>query len=128
MNQGSGRGDLRYRIPTAALGIPANCGYLSTTCTTYFVLYSGWGIVGTAYESDGGFEEWKVKEYPTLQIVKNTVGGDGTFAFSVTGTPTAPPVTNPSITTAGGTGSTQAYIIEPGTYTIDENGPRRSGP
>lgn len=121
VNQGSGRGDIRYRIPLESIAIPGNCGHGSASCATYFVLYSKWGETPTGtYSSDGGFEEWKVKEYPTLQIVKNTVGGDDTFNFTVTGTPTAPPVPNPSITTSGGTGSTPIYAVEPGTYTITE--------
>ncbi|MGH2358656.1 MAG: hypothetical protein ACRDGJ_11735, partial [Candidatus Limnocylindria bacterium] len=74
VNQGSGRGDLRYRIPLTGISIPTSCDYLNPACTTYFVLYNQWGdpADGT-YASDGGFEEWKVKEYPTLKIVKNTV-------------------------------------------------------
>ena len=126
VNQGSGRGDLRYRIPVAGIPIAADaphCGYRDPLCTTYFVLYSRWGTTSAAYASDGGFEEWKVKQYPTLQIVKHTVGGDGTFNFIVSGTPTPPPVTNPSITTVAGTGSTQTYIVNPGTYTIGETVP-----
>jgi hypothetical protein len=122
VNQGSGRGDLRYRIPlTNITGIPAECGYKNPACTTYFVLYNRWGTTGGAYASDGGFEEWKVKEYPTLQIVKNTVGGDNTFTFHVTG-PSAP-TPDPSITTSGGTGATQTYIVDPGTFKITENTP-----
>ncbi|HSO28617.1 MAG TPA: hypothetical protein VLS28_01825 [Candidatus Sulfomarinibacteraceae bacterium] len=64
VNQGSGRGDLRYQVPTVGMDIPANCSYGSTTCTTYFVLYTQWGLT-SSYNSDGGFEEWKVKQYPT---------------------------------------------------------------
>ncbi len=123
VNSGSGRADLRYRIPLSGITIPSDCGYLNAACSTYFVLYSEWGTTGVSgghnYNSDGGFEEWKVKQYPTLQIVKNTVGGDGTFNFTITGNP-APPVANPSITTSGGTGSTQNWIIDPGTYAITE--------
>ena len=75
VNQGSGRGDLRYLVPTA--GHPF-------TSSTYFVLYSKWGVTsGTAgnfgtgtYVSDGGFEEWKVRKAPAVGIVKtaNPVG------------------------------------------------------
>ena len=127
VNSGSGRADLRYRIPTAGISIPSDCGYLSSGCSTYFVLYSEWGTTGTYtdgndYSSDGGFEEWKTQQkYATLQIVKHTVGGDGTFGFSVTGTPSAPPVAHPSITTSGGTGATQNWIVSPGTYKITED-------
>jgi uncharacterized repeat protein (TIGR01451 family) len=127
VNSGSGRADLRYRIPTNGISIPSNCGYLSSGCSTYFVLYSEWGTTaaytdGNDYSSDGGFEEWKTQQtYATLQIVKHTVGGDGTFGFSVTGTPTAPPVAHPSITTSGGTGATQNWVVSPGTYKITED-------
>ena len=122
VNQGSGRGDLRYRIPLAGIAIPTGCNYGVATCSTYFVLYNQWGTSGGALSSDGGFEEFKVKQYPTLQIVKNAVGGDGTFTYAVTG-PSTPLVPAPDIITAGGTGATPTYIVDPGTYTIDENGP-----
>ena len=123
VNPGSGRGDLRYRIPLTNITIPAGCDYGNATCETYFVLYNQWGTTDAAHNSDGGFEEWKVKQYPTLKIIKNTVGGDGTFTFTLTGSPTAPPVTNPSITTVGLTGATPIFIVDPGTYTINEDGP-----
>jgi hypothetical protein len=124
VNQGSGRGDLRYLIPLDGIVLPDNCEFGSAACTTYFVVYTEWGDPADGdYKSDSGFEEWKVKTYPSLQIVKNTVGGDTTFDFAVTGDPTDPPDTSPSITTSGGTGSTPAYVIEEGTYTIDELGP-----
>jgi uncharacterized repeat protein (TIGR01451 family) len=75
VNQGSGRGDLRYLVPTAGHTWDAS---------TWFVLYSLWGTTsGTAgnagtggYSSDGGFEEWKVRKAPSVSIVKtaNPVG------------------------------------------------------
>ena len=117
VNQGSGRADLRYLIPVTS--IPANCDYFNPACTTYFVLYTQWGspTATTEYASDGGFEELDVKQYPTLQIVKNTVGGDGTFGFSVVG----PTPLSPTITTSGGTGSTSTYAVIPGTFQITES-------
>ncbi len=61
VNQGSGRGDLRYLVPVTT--IPPGCEYGAVSgCDTYFVLYSKWG--GT-FPSEGGFEEWKVKIYET---------------------------------------------------------------
>jgi hypothetical protein len=61
VNQGSGRGDLRYLVELTNITLPAP--------GTWFVLYSEWGAVGNFenfnYNSDGGFEEWKVKVYPT---------------------------------------------------------------
>jgi hypothetical protein len=57
VNQGSGRGDLRYLVPLTNITLPP--------ANTYFVVYSKWGTSPTAggvsYASDGGFEEWKVK-------------------------------------------------------------------
>lgn len=70
VNQGSGRGDLRFRIPLANIQIPANCGYKDPNCATYFVLYTRFGTTGGAYTSDGGFEEWKVKRYPVKSGMK----------------------------------------------------------
>lgn len=70
VNQGSGRGDLRYRIPVAEITIPSSCGYKDPACTTYFVLYSQLGTTGVPYGSDGGFEEWKVKQYPYVRVSK----------------------------------------------------------
>ncbi len=78
VNAGSGRADLRYDIPindsSHPITVPTNCDYGNPLCTTYFVLYSQWGTTGnlngTNYNSDGGFEEWKVKSYPTISLTK----------------------------------------------------------
>lgn len=70
VNQGSGRGDLRYLVPVTGISIPSNCDYGSTTCSTYFVLYSEYGNADGMWDSDGGFEEWKVKRYPFLSVEK----------------------------------------------------------
>jgi len=88
VNQGSGRGDLRYLIPTAGHTWNAN---------TYFVLYSKWGVTpssttanfGTGgWESDGGFEEWKVRKAPNVSIVKTedaaTVNAGSNIGFTIT--------------------------------------------
>jgi len=69
VNQGSGRGDLRYRIPIVDLGVPSECGYKNPACSTYFVLYTQWGTT-EGYETDGGFDEWKVKVYPYVTVSK----------------------------------------------------------
>ena len=85
VNQGSGRGDLRYDIPlngpNGTIDVSSiNCDYGNPLCNTYFVLYSRWGTTGTLsgtnYNTDGGFEEWKVKIYPVVHILKtaNPVG------------------------------------------------------
>jgi len=63
VNQGSGRGDLRYLVPRTGITIPPNCNYGNPLCTDYFVVYSKWGTTD-GYPSDGGFEEWKVRVYP----------------------------------------------------------------
>lgn len=80
VNQGSGRGDLRYLVPVDE--VAENCNYGNPACTTYLVLYSEWGGYDgpETYEGDGdygfdgGFEEWKVKIYPKLQVSKNIFG------------------------------------------------------
>lgn len=104
VNQGSGRGDLRYNVQIGAganqVPLPANCNYGNPACTTYFVLYSQWGTSslaappGDTWNSDGGFEEWKVRIYPTppdIQVVKTpdatttiTAGTDAVFTIVVT--------------------------------------------
>ena len=77
VNQGSGRGDLRYFIPlshgTDTIAIPAGCGYNpnDTGCSTYFLLYSQWGTTSTTYNSDGGFEEWQVHIYTPTSVTTN---------------------------------------------------------
>jgi hypothetical protein len=84
VNQGSGRGDLRYLVPVSGITIPGNCNYGSTTCTTYFVLYSEYGFADGLYDSDGGFEEWKVKRYPFLSVSKTaTTTFTRTFAWTI---------------------------------------------
>jgi len=73
VNQGSGRGDLRYLIPLNGIDfpIPADCDYGSSTCETFFVVYTEWGDPADGeYKSDSGFEEWKVKRYPFLDVTK----------------------------------------------------------
>jgi uncharacterized repeat protein (TIGR01451 family) len=99
VNQGSGRGDLRYLIPTA--------GH-TWTADTYFVLYSKWGVTpssttsnfGTgSWESDGGFEEWKVRKTPNVSIVKTadaaSVNAGSNIGFTIT-------VTNSGVADATG--------------------------
>ena len=71
VNQGSGRGDLRYDVPVSKFAVPSNCDYGNAACNTYFVLYSQWGTGPSAtYNSEGGFEEWKVRVYPAVHITK----------------------------------------------------------
>ncbi|WP_460786922.1 hypothetical protein [Nocardioides maradonensis] len=91
VNQGSGRGDLRYLVPTAGMDIPANCSYGDSSCSKYFVLYSKWGNADGAdpYASDGGFEEWKVKQYPFVQVTK-TVNATYTRTYGWTLAKTPP--------------------------------------
>jgi hypothetical protein len=54
----------------------------------------------------------------TITIIKNTVGGDGTFGYTTTGGGGLPPSFN--ITTSSGTGQAVNNGINPGSYTIDE--------
>ncbi|HZD22241.1 MAG TPA: hypothetical protein VE569_02395, partial [Acidimicrobiia bacterium] len=77
VNQGSGRGDLRYLVPLDGIAIPEDCDYGDSACSTYFVLYTGWGDPADGdYASDAGFNEWKVKRYPFLDVTKTA---DTTF-------------------------------------------------
>jgi uncharacterized repeat protein (TIGR01451 family) len=122
VNQGSGRGDLRYDIPvgsgTNQVPLPANCNYGNPNCTTYFVLYSQWGTTGTLnninYNSDGGFEEWKVKVYPVppdISVAKTPDGGSinagGNAVFTIV-------TTNNGPTTATGVTLTDTLPTSPG--------------
>jgi uncharacterized repeat protein (TIGR01451 family) len=84
VNQGSGRGDLRYLIPVQEFA-----------ADDFFVLYSRWGTTagaspdGKTWGSEGGFEEWKVRKAPNVSIVKTAVpagpvnAGD-TIGFDIT--------------------------------------------
>lgn len=90
VNQGSGRGDLRYLIPLADID--------PFDSDTYFVLYSKWGTStavpddGKTYASEGGFEEWKVRKAPSVTIVKTedaaTVNAGSNIGFTITVTNT----------------------------------------
>ncbi len=85
VNQGSGRGDLRYLVPVTGITIPENCDYGDSACEVYFVVYTTWGTTGGAYTSDGGFEEWKVKRYPVLEVTKTaTPTFTRTFPWTIT--------------------------------------------
>jgi hypothetical protein len=104
VNQGSGRGDLRFDIPIGSghVPLPPNCNFGNPNCATYFVLYSKWGTStiaspdGKGYSSDGGFEEWKVKQYPAITLTKtpspaNVCNGSNasvTYTYVVTNTGT----------------------------------------
>lgn len=58
----------------------------------------------------------------SITVVKNTAGGDGTFAF--TGPQTAAnPTGNFQITTTGGTGQVTIAGLIPGSYSVSENTP-----
>lgn len=54
-----------------------------------------------------------------IKIIKNTIGGDGTFDFTVAG----PTGQTPSITTSGGTGDTEFLNVDAGVYSISETVP-----
>ena len=85
VNQGSGRGDLRYLVPLSNIPTPP--------VGTFFILYSEWGgPAGTTYVSDGGFEEWKVRKAPGVSIVKTadavSVNAGSPIGFTITVTNT----------------------------------------
>lgn len=87
VNQGSGRGDLRYLIPVQEFA-----------SGDFFVLYSQWGTGGgtsgdtapdgKTWGSEGGFEEWKVRKAPNVTIVKTadalTVNAGQNIGFTIT--------------------------------------------
>ena len=88
VNSGSGRGDLRYLVPLTEVNLASlapNCQYGSTTCATYFVVYTEWGDTeGGDYISDSGFEEWTVKRYPFLSVSKTaTTTFTRTFGWTI---------------------------------------------
>jgi len=59
------------------------------------------------------------QELGSLEIIKNTTGGNGTFTYAISGGPTT--VTDKNITTSGGTGSVTVHDLLPGDYTVTEN-------
>jgi uncharacterized repeat protein (TIGR01451 family) len=87
VNQGSGRGDLRYLVELASID--------AWDSDTYFVLYSAWGTTATTapdgktYGSEGGFEEWKVRKTPNVGILKTAnpagpVNAGSAIGFDIT--------------------------------------------
>lgn len=125
VNQGSGRGDLRYLIPIAGI---------SWTSADYFVLYSKWGTSANAgpinYSSDGGFEEWKVRKVPpppSLILDKVVIRDNGgTAAESLwTLTATGALATATNLSGSGAAGSTDVVSgggFKADTYTLGESG------
>ncbi len=55
-------------------------------------------------------------EIASLKIIKNTINGNGTFEYAVTG----PTSSVPSVTTTGGIGSSGVVPVDEGTYAITE--------
>ena len=89
VNSGSGRGDMRYLVPLTGIDLSTlapDCDYGSTSCSTYFVVYTEWGDPANgAYKSDSGFEEWTVKRYPFLEVTKTaTPTFTRTFPWTIT--------------------------------------------
>ena len=127
VNSGSGRADIRYAIPLADVNLSdaPNCSFGNPACATYFVLYSQWGspTAATAFSSDGGFEEWKVKTYPlpppTLKLVKSVVNDNGGTATAANWTLTATG-TSAGFSDAGN--STTFHTVTAGVqYTLSES-------
>lgn len=83
VNQGSGRGDLLYLIPVQEFA-----------SNEFFVLYSEWGTsTGVPaprknFQSEGGFEEWKVRKAPNVTITKTadstSVNAGSNIGFTIT--------------------------------------------
>ena len=74
VNQGSGRGDLRYLVPQDGFD-PGNCNYGNPACTTYLVLYSKWGGKSVSYNSDGGFEESSARWTGGQDVIRFSAAG-----------------------------------------------------
>jgi hypothetical protein len=125
VNEGSGRGDLRYLIPIAGI---------SWSASDYFVLYSKWGTsanVGSInYASDGGFEEWKVRKVPpppSLILDKVVIRDNGGTAaeslWNLTATGTVASPTNLSGPGAAGSADVvSSPSFKADTYTLAETG------
>jgi hypothetical protein len=134
VNQGSGRGDLRYLFPQDD-NVPADCTYGNPACETYLILYSAWGGgdptdcdfggLSGGCASDGGFEEWKVKKYVVLNGFKyKDVNGDGDRQASEPGLGgwtirlySGTTVVDSIVTPASGFYS---FTVDPGSYLICE--------
>lgn len=132
VNSGSGRGDLRYLVPLTGVDLATrapNCDYGSSSCQTYFVVYTEWGDPANgAYRSDSGFEEWTVKKYPFLEVSK-TANTTFTRTFDWTIDKSVTPDTwalfdgdsgtsDYTVTLTKGTGVDSAWAVS-GTITIE---------
>jgi hypothetical protein len=87
--------------------------------TTYSADCSGTILVDEPTKTCVITNEYSAGQGQTIMVVKNTIGGEGTFAFTVTG----PSPSAPSITTSGGTGTTGLIPVAAGTYSISETVP-----
>jgi len=121
VNQGSGRADLIYMIPLTGIDV-GDCNYGSSTCSTYFVLYSEWGTT-SGYPSDGGFEEWKTKQYPTIELKKVWVGPGSSTLLRI-GTTVNGSETDSQQTGAAGAAplTTGTNLVGEGTFYVSETG------
>lgn len=95
---------------------------LNSTSTVNTAIPGEYTVTYTSTDSSGNEAEPVVRnvivelyETPTLTIVKKTIGGDGTFNFTISGSTS----TSTAITTTEGTGSVTLNMNE-GTSTISE--------
>ena len=100
--------------------IPSGYTFDHATCTNGTP--SGNGVTGIALTADSIItcNFYNTTNKGSITLVKNTVGGNGTFTFNTTGGLTP---ASPSITTVGNTGSVTFPNLTLGTYTISENVP-----
>ncbi len=128
VNQGSGRGDLRYLIPLddISLPIPADCDYGNSSCTTFFVVYTEWGDPADGdYKSDSGFEEWKVKRYPipdvdlskTPSVTDVCSGANTSVTYTYVVTNSGETTISGTVVDDNGTPGVPADDVTVGTYT-----------
>ncbi len=122
---GSGANDLSGVSPVdSGVGLLADTFALSETNLTGYAA-SNWVCVGGTQDGTNvtvGINQSATCTITnddvtgTLTIVKNTIGGNGQFNFTVAG----PTPSTPSVTTTAGTGSAGPVNVNAGTYTVLE--------
>lgn len=122
---GAGANDISGTSPVdSTAGLKADTFALSETNMAGYTA-SAWSCVGGTQSGSNitlGLNEEATctitnDDQPAqIKIVKNTVGGDGTFSYIVTG----PLPGSPNISTTNGTGTTGFVEVSAGNYTITE--------
>ena len=93
-NEGSGKRDLRLRVPDSLFNQDPNCHYLGTGCTVYVTFYTQFGedfdaghadpLLQVPHVNNDGFEEWGVTAAAPTAITLNQVGiGSSELAIAI---------------------------------------------